>query len=118
MGAYTGTPTILRAWEEGDRNGKFLRIKRRISITLATQGGATNTISATSLGLKSDGLEGAQFVLFTDDSGSQKRALHLFTDGTYLYVGDPQTSTDADRGEPTDVSGVLVCEIYGQPAGY
>jgi hypothetical protein len=118
MGAYTGTPTILRAWNESDRGDKFIRVRRRISLTLATQGGATNTISATSLGLKSDGLEGAQFVLFTDDSGSQKRALHLFTDGTYLYVGDPQDATDASRGEPADVSGVLVCEIYGQPAGY
>jgi hypothetical protein len=118
MAEFSGTVTILRSWEEGDRQGKYHRVARRISITLDTQGGATNFISATSLGLKTGGLEKAEFVLFTDTADSQKRALFLFTDGTNLYTGDPQTSTDNARGEPTDVSGVLVCEIYGQPAGY
>lgn len=117
MSAYSGTPTILRAWQDGDRQGKFIRVVRRVSITLSTQGGATNNIPATQLGFKAGGLERAHLVLFTDDSGSQKRALSLFTDGTYLYTGDPQTSTDADREEPTDVSGVLICELYGQPSG-
>lgn len=115
MAAYSGTPTILRAWEEGDANGKRIRLVRRLSIALVTQGGATNLIPATTLGIKAGYLERADLVLFTDSTGPQKRALNVFTDGTYLYTGDPQTTTDADRGEPTDVTGTLVVEVRGQP---
>jgi hypothetical protein len=112
MGAYTGTPTQLLAWEEGDRQGKYVCTVRRLSITLATQGGLTNTVSAVSLGFRSGGLISAQAILFTDGS-SVLRAVTLMTDGTYLYVADPQVSTDADRGKAADVTGTLVCEVRG-----
>ena len=112
MAAYTGTPTVVLIWEESDRGGKYIRVCKRLSLTLSSQGGATNTISAASLGFTTAGLVSAQCLLFTD-GGSQKRYVDLFTDGTYLYVGDPTQATDADRGEPADVTGTLVCEVKG-----
>lgn len=113
MANYSGPPTILRSWEEGDRNNKIIRSVRRVSITLSSQGGATNLIPATALGFVSGYLEKANLVLFTDTT-PQKRALSLFTDGTNLYTGDPTTATDASRELPTDVSGTLICELYGK----
>lgn len=113
MGAYTGTPTVAATWEEGDRHGKRIRIVKRLTITLSTQGGATNNIPASTLGFGS--LQKVTCILFTDGS-AQKRAVWCFTDGTYLYVGDPTNATDATRGIPGDVTGDLVVEVSGIPS--
>lgn len=112
MAAYSGTPTIARTWTETDRGGKYIRHRRRLSLSLSSQGGATNNIPATALGFRAGKLELVSLVSFVDGS-AQKRAVFVWTDGTYLYVGDPQTSTDAARGEPTDVTGTLVVECCG-----
>lgn len=113
MGAYSGTPTVVATWEEGDRFGKRIRVVKRLSLSLSSQGGATNNIPASALGFSS--LSQARCVLFTD-GGSQKRVVWCFTDGDYLYIGDPTQATDADRGEPADVSGTLVVEVGGIPS--
>lgn len=112
MGAYTGTPTVVASYDVGDRYGKHVETRRRLSLSLSTQGGESNTISAVSLGFRAGGLISARCLLFTD-GGSQKRTVELFTDGTYMYVADPIESIDADRGEPKDVTGTLVCEVNG-----
>jgi hypothetical protein len=101
-----------QAWEVGDRQGKFVRVCKRLTITLATQGGATNTCGAVALGFRADGLKAARCILFTDGS-AQKRVVWLFTDGTNLYVGDPTNATDATRGIPGDVTGTLIAEVEG-----
>lgn len=113
MGAYTGTPTVLAAWEAGDRFSKRQRVVKRLTLSLSTQGGATNTISASSLGFSS--LQKADCILFTDGS-AQKRVVWCFTDGTYLYIGDPTNATDATRGIPGDVTGDLIVEVAGIPS--
>lgn len=112
MATYSGTPTIVKSWEEGDRFGKYVRNHRIISLALTSQGGATNTITATSLGFQAGSLQSAVCNLFTD-GGSQKRAVWCFTDGTNLYIGDPTNATDATRGIPGDVTGTLVVEVTG-----
>ena len=113
MAAYSGTPTVLSAWEQGDRHGKRIRVIRRLSLVLDTQGGLTNNIPAATLGLIS--IQRADPVLFTD-AASKKRAVWCFTDGSYLYIGNPIEATDADRGEPIDVTGTLVVEVSGIPS--
>lgn len=113
MGAYSGTPTVLATWEEGDRFGKRIRVVKRLSLSLSTQGGETNNIPTATLGF-SEILQ-AHCILFTDGS-SQKRVVWCFTDGDYLYVGDPTQATDADRGEPGDVTGTLIVEVRGYPS--
>lgn len=114
MAAFSGTVTPVGpgAWEVGDRTGKFNRVTKRISIALSSQGGASNVISATSLGFRSGGLIAARCLLFTDGS-AVKRHIALFTDGTNLYTADPQVATDADRGKAADVTGTLVAEVDG-----
>lgn len=112
MAAYSGTPTNLQTWEEGDRQGKHVRMWRRLSVSLSSQGGLTNTLGAVALGFKAGSLSAARLVLFTDGS-SVKRAVTLMTDGTNVYTADPQVSTDADRGKAADVTGTLVLEVAG-----
>ncbi len=113
MGAIASTAvTQLAAWEEGDRQGKFVRVVKRLSVVLATQGGATNTIGAVALGFRAAGLQKADCILFTD-GGAQKRAVWCFTDGTNVYIGDPTNATDATRGIPGDVTGTLIVEVSG-----
>lgn len=113
MAAITSAEvTQVAAWEEGDRQGKFVRVRKRLSLALTAQGGATNTIGAVALGFRSGGLISAQCLLFTDGS-AQKRVVWCFTDGTNLYIGDPTDTTDATRGIPADVTGTLVVEVTG-----
>lgn len=110
MAAYSDTPTVSAVWEEGDRFGKRRRIVKRMSLTLSSQGGETNNIPASALGFTT--IEKAVCISFTDGS-SQIRAVDCITDGDYLYVCSPTQSTDADRGEPSDVTGTLVVEVSG-----
>jgi hypothetical protein len=114
MAAFSGTVTNNLTYEEGDRFGKRIRIRRNLTIVLATQGGATNTIGGVALGIASGQIQSVYCVQFTD-GGTQKRAVWLFTDGTNVYVGDPTQATDANRAIPADVTGTLVLEIAGLP---
>ena len=110
MAVYSGTPTVVSSWEEGDRYGKLLRVVKILDLTLSSQGGASNTIGDTALGLTS--IDYVHFVNYTDGS-SQNRGLVVWTDGTNVLLGDPQTSTDADRCEPTDCTGTLRIMVAG-----
>lgn len=113
MGAVAASAvTKVRSWEVGDRFGKTQEYCKDVSIALATQGGATNTIGKVVLGFST--IYTATCLLFTD-GGSQKRAVWCFTDGTNLYVGDPTNATDATRGIPGDVTGTLVVRLTGKP---
>ena len=53
MSAYSGTPTVVSSWEQGDRNGKYLRVVKILDLTISSQGGASNTIGDTALGFTS-----------------------------------------------------------------
>ena len=114
MANYTGTPTVIKQWEEGDRLGKRVRVRKILSLVLAAQGGAVNLIPATQLGFAAGQLDIAHCVLFTD-GGLQKRHAMVFTDGTNLYCGDNTQATDANRAVPADLTGTLVVEVAGLP---
>lgn len=115
MAVYSGTPTVSSAIEEGDRNGVFRRARRHLTISLTSQGGTTNTISAASLGIKAGYAGEVRLVKFTDGSANV-RWVGLFTDGTYVYISDPTQATDANRGLPSDVTGTLELIILGLPS--
>lgn len=117
MAAYSGTPTVDTAYSYsvGDRQGKQVMLRKKMSLSLSSQGGASNTIGYAALGFASGGIIEARCVLFTDGS-SQKRAVVLFTDGSYVYVADPTNATDATRFIPGDVTGTLVLIVEGRPA--
>lgn len=115
MSAYSGTPTISSIYEVGDRNGQFRHVRKKMSLTLSSQGGASNTIGYAALGFASGGISEARCCLFID-GGAQKRTVWLFTDGDNVYVGDPTNATDATRGIPGDVTGTLVLIVEGRLA--
>lgn len=112
MSAYSGTPTVDLIWEIGDRQGKHIRVCKRLTLSLTAQGGLSNTIGYAALGFRSGGIKAARTILFTDGS-SVLRNVGLFTDGNNVYTADPAVSTDADRGKAADVTGTLICEIEG-----
>lgn len=115
MSAYSGTPTVNGIWETGDRFGKRIRVHKRLTITLSSQGGGTNTIGYAALGFASGGIQYVHCVLFVDGS-SNNRQIALFTDGNNVYTADPSVATDANRGLAADVTGTLTFEIAGLPA--
>jgi len=113
MPAYSGTPTVVRWWYVGDRNGKQVEVSKDLTITLTTQGGGTNTIGKAALGFTS--INTVTPILFVDGSANN-RAVNLFTDATNVLVADPQVVTDANRGLGADVTGTLTFRITGTPA--
>jgi hypothetical protein len=112
MAAYSGTPTVNSAYELGDRNGKLVGVVRNLTIAISSQGGATNNIPASALGFVASSLKKVVAVNYTDGS-AQNRAIFAWTDGNLVLLGDPQVSTDADRGEPLDMTGDLTIEVTG-----
>lgn len=116
MSAYSGTPTLVRSWSLGDRTGKQVGSVKYLTITISSQGGATNTIGATALGFVAGQIYDVVPVNFTDAAGPTNRSIFAWTDGTYIYLGDPQVGTDADRGDALDMSGTLTLKITGQSA--
>ena len=117
MSAYSGTPTVNLAFEQGDRTGKVVRVVRNLTLTISSQGGTSNTIGAAALGFATaaGSITGVNLVNYTDGS-SQNRGIIVWTDGVKILLGDPQVSTDADRCEPLDMTGTLTIEVYGRPA--
>lgn len=113
MAVYSGTPTVVRWWYVGDRNGKQVEVSKDLTITLAAQGGATNTIGKTALGFTA--INSVQLINFTDNA-AQNRGISVWTDATNVLLGDPQVVTDADRCEPIDLTGTLTFRITGSPA--
>lgn len=112
MAAYTGTPTVLRKWEHGDRYGKAVEWCQDVTISVSSQGGATNSIGKASFGLSS--IYSVQLINFTDGS-AQNRGIIIWTDASIVLLGDPQVATDADRCEPLDMTGTLTFRICGKP---
>lgn len=110
MAAYSGTPTVVRTWSTGDRNGKLVEVTKDLTITLSSQGGLTNTIGKAALGFTE--IHTVLTLQFVDGS-SVIRAVALTTDGDNVYTCDPQVSTDADRGKAADVTGTLTFRISG-----
>ncbi len=115
MAAYSGTPTINLAYTQGDRHGKTVGYVKNVTISISSQGGATNSITAASLGFAASSLYNVIPVNYTDGS-AQNRAIFAWTDGNKVLLGDPQVTTDADRGEPLDMTGTLTIEVTGRPA--
>ena len=115
MAAYTGTPVVNVAFLQGDRTGKQIREVRNLTLTIATQGGATNSIGYAALGFAKAGIQNVSAVNYTDGN-AQNRGIIAWTDGSLVLLGDPQVVTDADRAEPLDMTGTLTIEVYGLPA--
>lgn len=115
MSAYSGTPTQDYCFDVGDRAGKSWGMRKGVTITISSQGGTSNTIGAVALGFKAGYIWSVILRNYTDGS-LQNRGIIVWTNGTNIYLGDPQVSTDADRCEPLDMTGTLALEVFGLPA--
>lgn len=89
-------------------------VVRWLTLTISSQGGATNSIGAAALGIAAGYIYKVVPVNYTDGA-SQNRAIFAWTDGSKVLLGDPQVATDADRGEPLDMTGTLTIEVTGLP---
>jgi len=114
MGAYAGTPTVNYKYEIGDRFGNRVGVIRNLTLTISSQGGATNSIGAVALGLAASKIYRAVLINYTDGS-SQNRGISVWTDGSIVLLGDPQVATAGDRCEPLDMTGTLQIEVFGLP---
>lgn len=82
---------------------------KQLTLVLDSQGGATNTVDATTLG----------FNKILGSTGAQKSddALALPTvpsyDGSKLFFYNPAQATDANRDDPADVTGTFRVLVWG-----
>ena len=94
--------TLVSGWQEGDRSGKYRQKVLDVQVTLATMGSTTNTIPASAFGLTY-----IREVLASADESTPYGQIQFIPsyDGTLIYAIDLEQATDANRGDPTDVSG-------------
>lgn len=102
MAVYAGTPVYVRGWNEKTAGAYFT--VRVLQITLSSQGGATNYISAAALGFAR--IDCCSNLVKSDDSAAFSAVPSY--DGSKLWV----IHSDA----PTDETGTFQVTIWGQPA--
>lgn len=82
---------------------------KQLTLVLSSQGGASNTVDASTLGFNK--LLGSSMAQKSDD------ALALPTcpsyDGSKLYFYNPAQATDANRDDPADVTGTFRVLVWG-----
>jgi hypothetical protein len=82
---------------------------KQLTLVLSSQGGATNTVDASTLGFTD--ILGSTMAQKSDD------ALALPTcpsyDGSKLFFYNPANATDASRDDPADVTGTFRVLVWG-----
>jgi hypothetical protein len=82
---------------------------KQLALVLSSQGGATNTVDASTLGFGV--ILGSGMAQKSDD------ALALLTcpsyDGSKLFFYNPAQATDANRDDPADVTGTFEVLVWG-----
>jgi hypothetical protein len=114
MAALTSSGvTFNRIWYEGDRNSREVQKCVDVTLVLSTQGGATNNIPASILGLSliyegGIAVSSAELVFLTGPSYAQ----------TLLQVYNIEVSTDANRADPVDITGTIRVIVRGKAPIY
>lgn len=109
MGAFsaTGNLTVTSAWTNV---ASPKRIKQKyITIVLSSQGGATNYIAASELGLTK--IFASSAAQKSDDAIAYLTAPSY--DQTKLFFYNLENATDATRGDPVDVTGTFRLLVTG-----
>ena len=80
-----------------------------LTLVLSSQGGATNTVDASTLGFTK--ILGSTMAQKSDDA----LALHTCPsyDGSKLFFYNPAQATDANRDDPADVTGTFRVLVWG-----
>lgn len=100
--------TIERSWTEAGVNGKDLSA-RQVTLVLTGQGGSTNKILATVLGLSK--IEQAHAFVKSDDTKMYPATPSY--DGSFLCLNDLTQATDANRALPADITATVRGVVKG-----
>jgi len=99
--------TVTRGWQTV---ATPLMIKhKQLTLVLSSQGGATNTIDASTLGFGV--ILGSAMAQKSDDALALPTAPSY--DGSKLFFYNPAQSTDANRDDPADVTGTFRVLVWG-----
>ncbi len=108
MAALTASNvTVTRGWQVV---ATPMQVKyKQLTLVLSSQGGATNTVDASTLGFGV--ILGSTMAQKSDDA----LALHTCPsyDGSKLFFYNPAQATDASRDDPADVSGTFRVLVWG-----
>lgn len=102
MANYSGTPTVVSAYQFGGQSSKKRKMKT-LTLTTSTAGGATNKIPASSLGFTH--IDGSSNAVKSDNSALYPAGPSA--DGTFLLIGGGTSSA------PQDVSATLTVTVWG-----
>lgn len=87
-----------------------IKIKtKQLTLVLSSQGGATNTIDASTLGFAK--ILGSSLAQKSDDALANLTAPSY--DGSKLFFYTPAQATDATRDDPADVTGTFRLLVWG-----
>lgn len=113
MAAVASTDvTYVSGYELGDRNDKFVAKIKRYSIVFAANGGTADDVPASLFGYTK--ILYARVIRAVDGSSNLSWVnLVVEADDAGILVIDPETATDANRGNPTNYTGTVVAEIAG-----
>jgi len=82
---------------------------KQLTLVLSSQGGATNTVDASTLGFSK--LLASSMAQKSDDALAVHTAPSY--DGSKLFFYNPAQATDANRDDPADVSGTFRVTVWG-----
>lgn len=108
MAALTASNvTVELGWESVSTP---IRTKtKQLTLVLSSQGGASNTIDATTLGFTK--ILGCSAAQISDDATF--RPVVPSYDGSKLFFYSNAQATDADRPKPADVTGTFRLTVWG-----
>lgn len=113
MSAVASTDvTRVSNYEAGDRYGRTIEHVKVYDIVLSGNGGTANDIPASLFGFTT--INWAECVRAVDGSAALSWvAVMVETDGAGILVSDPETATDASRGNPTNYTGTVRVRMGG-----
>lgn len=82
---------------------------KSLTLVLSSQGGATNTVDASTLGFGI--ILGSTMAQKSDDALALPTAPSY--DGSKLFFYNPAQATDANRDDPADVTGTFRVTVWG-----
>lgn len=105
--------TLIRSWEDGDRQSKFVQYQGVFDVVLSSQGGTAGDIPATAFGWTK--IYAAICVRAIDNSAALAVIMPTVEVGdTGVLICDPENATDATRGNPTNYTGTVRLHLFGR----
>lgn len=113
MAAVASTDvTLVRSYERGDRNGKFVEIVKVFDVVFSSNGGTAADVPVALFGLAS--MFSARAIRTLVSTTNTWFVVQINGDGTELLTYDPSTASDAARKAAANITGTVRIEITGR----